>query len=957
MPDPVELILEFETTANVDRAWEVFADSNRMNKAAGLNYEFHEEPQEDGTTKRFGRFDGPGGERKWEEVGLWFNKPQTVQNERAYESGPMKRAFTELEIFDKGDVTGVRWTAKLDPADEEHRPIVEQYCQGMLRPLLTGVFERAKVVAESDDPWAVLEPVPPVLSPEDLKWLDEAITSIEPPEIGKAIADIVKFAPVSQQARILPLRVAQRAGINEDEAVLGFLDAVREGILEMTWELLCPSCMGSKANPDTLEAKLGEKHCPSCNILYDGGFPDSVNVTFKTCPTLRKVETQVACVLSPSWTPHVKLRQELQPRVRTTIAVDVQEGGYLLDMAPHLGAAGIEVREGVDRHDITLNVTVRGVRPKSFEVGPGPLNIHLTSRTRGPIEVTLKERYRPDDALTGGRLMSIRGVKAHLPEGALAPHLDTTIVRSAVVAIDIPSGEGELAAIIAQDLTEEGRRVLYVGDSSIITTWDDVGDALAVAESLAGEPALAVGIAVGAVTEMRDENDCVPAGPVVDAACQIMREVSGGHVGIESDSLHDHSLEEALKELGEAAHLGDAAKHYTLLHFASAKQRLEERMAELREKHKDEEPHIGGYKVIGEIGRGGMGAVYEVEDTETGDRLVIKTLLPELASDARFVQRFYNEARLSLDLDHPHIVAVSDYGEDDTGVLYIVMEKLNGKELMEVLAEEGSIDQDRATHIANGCLGALQYAHAKGIVHRDLKPENIFLVYDDEGNEDVRVIDFGIAHPMDEECEFAKNGILVGTLNYVSPEQANLEALDGRSDLYSLALVLWQSVKGEAPFSNKNPYMLVMARMDGPAPRIDDGVFADVLERATAVKPAGRYTDADSMAAALRGEAQPLLQPEPETDLEPDGANQADDEDTDDAVTDPGGAVPEAAVRESLPPPMPEAAPAPQATAEQVAAAAPAAAQSSKLPMIIGAVVVVGVIGAIIAAGVAFTMM
>jgi serine/threonine-protein kinase len=275
----------------------------------------------------------------------------------------------------------------------------------------------------------------------------------------------------------------------------------------------------------------------------------------------------------------------------------------------------------------------------------------------------------------------------------------------------------------------------------------------------------------------------------------------------------------------------------------------------------------GRYRVERELGHGGMAKVFLGTDTVLGRTVAIKLLAPQFADDDGFVQRFRREAQAAARIGHPHIVSVFDTGSDD-GVHYIVMEYVEGRTLADFLAGGGRIMPDRAIDIAEDVLTALEAAHAQGVIHRDIKPGNIML----SPKGQVKVTDFGIARVTTTADTVAQTAAILGTASYLSPEQAQGQPVDGRSDIYSLGCVLYEMVTGRPPFLGDSPVSVASKQvLEQPIPpsNLNGDVTPEldaVILRALAKNPANRYQSAEEMRADLdrvrRGlpvEATPLL--------------------------------------------------------------------------------------------------
>ena len=271
---------------------------------------------------------------------------------------------------------------------------------------------------------------------------------------------------------------------------------------------------------------------------------------------------------------------------------------------------------------------------------------------------------------------------------------------------------------------------------------------------------------------------------------------------------------------------------------------------------------IGNYRVVSELGKGGMGVVYLAEHVQLGRPAAIKMLLPQLSSDAGIVQRFFNEARAASAIDHPGIVEIYDYGTHTDGRAYLVMARLLG-ETLEQRLRRGRMDPLEGATIVAQVAGALAAAHAQGIVHRDLKPDNVFLVPNEllPGGTQVKLLDFGIAKLAGDQSAGVKTqtGALIGTPAYMSPEQCmGRSDLDHRTDLYSLGCILFHVLCGRPPFlSEHGTGVMIAAHMrDAPPdprtlnPRVPEALVTIVL-RLLEKEPSARYQTAFELRNAL----------------------------------------------------------------------------------------------------------
>ena len=264
------------------------------------------------------------------------------------------------------------------------------------------------------------------------------------------------------------------------------------------------------------------------------------------------------------------------------------------------------------------------------------------------------------------------------------------------------------------------------------------------------------------------------------------------------------------------------------------------------------------YRLLSALGTGASAHVYLAEDVSLQRHVAVKVLQPGLASDEAFLKRFRAEARSVASLNHPHVLRVFDWGEDTDGP-YLVLEYLGGGSLRDLLDRGDRLSHSQAAHLGAEVAQGLAYAHARGLVHRDIKPAN--LLFDEEGR--VRVADFGVARALAEAAYTEPAGAMVGTARYISPESAEGKPLDGRADVYSLALVLYEALSGTVPFVSDTTQGTIMARIGSPLPPNDAlGPLDDVLARAAAPEASARL-DAAGFEARLAALASALPTPEP----------------------------------------------------------------------------------------------
>jgi hypothetical protein len=272
------------------------------------------------------------------------------------------------------------------------------------------------------------------------------------------------------------------------------------------------------------------------------------------------------------------------------------------------------------------------------------------------------------------------------------------------------------------------------------------------------------------------------------------------------------------------------------------------------------DPVIVGYRIEGLAGEGGMGVVYRATQLALGRPVALKLISPKLAADPLFRERFQRESRLAASIDHPNVIPVYEAGEAD-GSLFLSMRWVEGDDLDTLVRRGGGLDPSRTAHVVSQVAAALDAAHRRGLVHRDVKPANVLVV---GGREDhVYLTDFGLVKRMSGSGQLTRSGQLLGTIDYIAPEQIQGKGNDPRTDVYSLGCVLFHCLTGRVPFDTDNEVAKIYAHLNEPVPQPSDVVpglpsaLDKVVTRAMAKEPEQRFASAGDLGRAALKATEP----------------------------------------------------------------------------------------------------
>ena len=867
-----------EVAADRATTWAVFSDTDRFNAAAGLDFHFAEAVDaETGRPAPTGEVRRMGLTLSWDELPWRYEAPRWFRLERRFHGGPAARVVVTLSLEELGPArTGVVYEVAVTPRHAALRPVLLAEARTHTRPQLGRALEGAACLAEArargeSSPTAAApdyDRKPPPLSPAGERALHRALKGVDSDRVAELIDAIVVAAPLRRQDRIHPTAIARSMKLPPGEVVRGFLQAAAGGALVLQWELQCPRCLAPKATVDQLTAAPREVHCLSCNVRYDGTFPDAVVVSFRPAPAVRDFRLRVECLLSPQRTPHVLLQDQLGPRGLDDWEVHLDPGVYLLELGPPGdGGAAHTVRIEVSEEALTDAGTVMvgpdGPVPGLLQVRPGEVQLVVRSRLREELGLVLRRRVRTRPRLSLSGLLALPGALELLPQGSLAPDLDARVTAGAALVVDEVIGrEAPLAALLPW-FAEQGPSALRQSGGRLVASWESVAQAVGVAQALAGDLRVATALDHGALVLLRQGEHVIPCGEAVDRAVGTARGLGAGRVGLTRPLAAAVSREDLLAPGGELVDPG-GDDDLVLLRDTAGRDRY---VSWLRESTGGTVPQVlgGRYRLEEELAAGGQGWVYLATDLDAGpdgaaeagrERLVAKVMHPEVMATPRLVQFFVDEARIAAGLDHPGIPRVHDVGVAPGEHLWMVMDRVHGGTLRQLVDERGPLSADDAVAVGLGVLDALSAVHAAGLVHRDIEPENIMI--DEEGR--VFLLDLGIARLAHDDDDPTVEGNVLGTPTWLAPEQLVPPVhVDARTDLYSLGLVLHYALCGRVPYEGEDPVRVALARLrrDPPdlvalRPDLPDGLLG-VIYRAHARDPAQRFETTEVLAAALRG--------------------------------------------------------------------------------------------------------
>jgi hypothetical protein len=857
MSEPIRLTWALRTRASTPATWAVLSDTDRLNRLAGLGFEFSAPAADAPFSRATGRQKHLGLTLRWQERPVEFTEGEDLKIERLYENGPVSRVVNTLRLEPTPLGTEIHYQVDLWPRAALLRPVVYADVHLTVKPGLSRALAALIEALDSapDAPDAPDAPAPALSSAAE-KQLALRLRGLHDAELAAHLGEHLRHAPLTEQIRMRPLALARRWGHAPERVVLALLEAEAAGLLTLHWEVLCPSCRLGAPPERTLSFQRRAAHCGTCDLRWDASIADAIALIFRPVPEIRRTLGTPRCLSSPARTPQVLWQRNLPPGAEVAWSVVLPPGRYRLRTVPALDVVTFRVTPEATGRELVVLVGPQTVGPPVAHVAPGRVTLRLRSKLDHDATLVVERPFREADQLCVGDLLAWPEVAARLPADALEGGVEVAPFEGLALVVQVSRGGAEGERLVAEALREVGVRALQVSTGWVMATLPDAEALRETCAALQGAVWLTAAVGHGSVVELSSGGERIAAGPLMHALVALASEASpGAVVALAPERWPPHLAPPTLGlaprgELSTSTELRNTASHGAPLlpPMLTARRLGPGAVVDAR------------FELRDELGKGGFGVVFAAMDRKTGGDVVVKLLHDACAASPDAVQRFFDEGRLSARLQGPNVVRVHEWGLAEDGRLFIAMERLHGRELAEVLRDARTLSVGRTLRLTLDALAGLGEAHGQGLVHRDVKPANLFVVDEGLPTEHVKVIDFGIALDRTGEVRSVdRPGVLVGTPGYVSPEQVSGSPVDGRSDLYALGLVVHVCLAGSLPFVSETSLGLVFARMTTTPAALDTRCPAPLppglgrlVDAMLAREPADRPMSAAALAAVLR---------------------------------------------------------------------------------------------------------
>lgn len=549
--------------------------------------------------------------------------------------------------------------------------------------------------------------------------------------------------------------------------------------------------------------------------------------------------------------PHIVGQTVLGARGEVDWTLDLLPGIYHLRGWPQLDQITLVVRQGLPRRRQVILAGPKALSPPAVRLGAGRVTLTVRSKLDELLTLVVERPWVEPGTLTVGRLLEWPELAALLPRNSLQAGLAISPFVGFVLAVQVVRGGGMAQQRVGEVVAAAGARALQVSTGWVLATLPDAPALSRAVGPLVGAPWLSAAVGYGAVVELASEAQRIASGALLQDLVSLAQGAEPGQV---------------LATRPEAWPAQLDGGRWVTAPDGNSELALDGPRGPLALPTLPNQPLGTGDLVDGrfalgdQLGKGGFGVVFAAEDQLTKQQVVVKLLRSELADDPSQVQRFFDEGRLSSRLRHPCVVDVLEWGLSDDGRLFMAMERLQGRELADLLSELGTLDPARSAQLCAQALSGLAEAHRQGLVHRDIKPANLFVVDEGTPEERCKVIDFGIALDLTGQVRSSEQaGTVMGTPLYMSPEQVRGEVLDGRCDLYAIGIVLFQALTGGLPFVGDTALSVLVARLTEPPRRLEalcsqpiPTGLGDLVARALTVDRSARPATAEDMARELQ---------------------------------------------------------------------------------------------------------
>lgn len=856
MADGLDVVIQWQlrTRAPLQTTWELLSDTDRFNRVAGLEYTYQEEALRDGTVRRQGSSSRLGVPLRWVEPPFDWQAPHRFGITRTFTTGPAESYSIRLELQESADGgTDLDYSLCVVARSTWTRPLVQAELATFTRPALERTLQRA--VAVLDGTISTFLAPPPPLSPEGGEHMRAALAAVDDPQLQEAFERLLREESLDELRDLQPLRLARRWHAAPDAVVRAFLQAVRGGAFTLQWSLRCPSCRVGKGVVKALTIEAQTVHCASCNITFDGSLPDAMIAKFLPDRRIRELDEAIRCIGSPARTAHVRASAVLAPGAAQEFSLRLLPGSYRIRTLPAAGSASLQVRPDLQGSALALDLEDHGVEPPLLRAAPGTLVVSVRNRREQRCQLLVERLEDEPDVLTVGRLLELPEAAELLPADMIATGLTVDVQAGVVLAARIERGGAEAREALSKAIAGYDPEVLTARDGSVIAAFYSADHALEAASLVEGAPHVGGGLASGSILYVRESDRSLALGQAVERALALAQ--GGGALQVTSDDAGRAPLAASLARDGVVAEHDEGKTRVRIVAPLRS-------TPPLRDRPPAPPPPAGTvlgrrFRIRDPLGSGGFGAVYTADDLLQGGDAVVKLLHPTLAHDLAQLQRFYNEGRLAARVRSDGIARVLDYGIDGGGRVWLASERLHGEELARILREARSLDVWAAVALAADVARALADVHAAGLVHRDIKPGNVLVVQGDSERPRARLIDFGIAMAQGEALAVLRDETrIVGTPQYMAPEQAVGRMVDGRCDLFALGVLLFEALSGGLPFAGTTAVEMLYARIQRPPLSLREAGAPDVPPAVTALieallqrEPADRPASATLVAQRL----------------------------------------------------------------------------------------------------------